>query len=63
MDEALHEYEQALETEAFESTKQLLQEHIRRMNAIDRGWRIAAGHCAHGAPLLEMLDTWPCRVG
>ena len=32
MDEALHEYKQALETAVFERTKQLLQEHIRRMN-------------------------------
>ena len=57
MDEALHEYKQALETAVFESTKQLLQEHIRRMNAhrsrIMNRWQVIA----HMEPsLLEMLD-------
>ena len=57
MDEALHEYEQALETAVFESTKQLLLEHIRRMNAhrsriMDRLQVIALMEPS----LLEMLD-------
>ena len=57
VDEALHEYMQALETAVFESTKQLLQEHIRRMDA--HRWRIMdrLGAIAHMEPtLLEMLD-------
>ena len=57
MDEALHEYEQALETAVFESTIQLLQEHIRRMKAhlsrlMDRLQVIAYMEPS----LLEMLD-------
>ena len=57
MDEALHEYEQALETAVFESTKQLLQEHIRRMNAHRSRIMDRLQVIAHMEPsLLEMLD-------
>ena len=53
MDEALHEYKQALETAVFESTKQLLQEHIRRMNA-HRSWMHVIAHMEPS--FLKMLD-------
>ena len=53
MDEALHEYKQALETAVFESAKQLLQEHIRRMNA-HRSWMHVIAHME--SSFLKMLS-------